>query len=332
MELNVVKQLMQLQIKRKKLSLSFFFLYDTITTGVVNIMKKFLHKIFKWEPNELLLDTIGVILFSFSINFFIIPSNLYSGGVMGLSQLLNNLVGHIFNTTYNFTSLIYFGINVPLFILAYKKISKSFCARTVYTIIVQTIAMMLIPIPKEMIVDELITNVLIGGTLVGIGCALILSSTGSTGGTDIVGIVLSNKHPSFSVGKHAMAFNFCIFGISGIIYGVTTMIYSILYSIIENISLDKLHEQNISSSALIFSKKKPEEILKFIKNDLNRGATWWKGTGEYKNTDTYIVYVALSRYEFHKLAKFIKVTNQDVFLTQSDFVQISGEFDKRLSK
>ena len=289
MGLNVVKQLMQLQIKRKKLSLSFFFLYDTITTGVVNIMKKFLHKIFKWEPNELLLDTIGVILFSFSIN-------------------------------------------VPLFILAYKKISKSFCARTVYTIIVQTIAMMLIPIPKEMIVDELITNVLIGGTLVGIGCALILSSTGSTGGTDIVGIVLSNKHPSFSVGKHAMAFNFCIFGISGIIYGVTTMIYSILYSIIENISLDKLHEQNISSSALIFSKKKPEEILKFIKNDLNRGATWWKGTGEYKNTDTYIVYVALSRYEFHKLAKFIKVTNQDVFLTQSDFVQISGEFDKRLSK
>ncbi len=295
-------------------------------------MKNFLHKKFKWDLHEIVMDTIGVLLFSFSINFFIEPSHLYSGGVLGLSQLLNNLFNDIFNLSNNITSIIYFAFNVPLFILAYFKISKSFCYRTVYTIIVQTIALMLIPIPKEMIVDELLTNVLIGGTLVGIGCALILSSTGSTGGTDIIGIVLSNKYAKFSVGKFAMIFNFCIFGISGIAYGLSTMIYSIMYSIVENISLDKLHEQNISSSVLIFSKTKPNAILKFIKDDLNRGATWWKGTGEYKETDTYIVYVALSRYELHKLEKFIKVTKQDVFLTKSDFVEVYGEYEKRLSK
>lgn len=295
-------------------------------------MKDFLYKIFKWDPHEIFMDTIGVILFAFSINFFIEPSHLYSGGVLGLSQLLNNLCDHIFGITNNLTGIIYFTINIPLFILAYHKISKSFCARTVYTIIVQTIALLLIPIPKEMVVDELITNVLIGGTLVGIGCALILSSTGSTGGTDIVGIVLSNKYPKFSVGRNAMIFNTCIFGISGIVYGLSTMIYSIMYSVVENISLDKLHEQNISSSAMIFSKNKPDEILKFIKNDLNRGATWWKATGEYKNTDTYIVYVALSRYELHKLEKYIKVTKQNVFITKNDFVGVFGEFDKRLSK
>jgi uncharacterized membrane-anchored protein YitT (DUF2179 family) len=192
--------------------------------------------------------------------------------------------------------------------------------------------MNLIPIPDKMIVDELITNVLIGGTLVGIGCASILSSTGSTGGTDIIGIVLTNKFPRFSVGKFAILFNSVIFGISGIAYGLSTMIYSILYSIIENISIDKLHQQNISSSALIFSKKKPTDILNYIKKDLDRGATWWKGTGEYNGTDTYIVYVALTRYELHKLEKFIKETKQDVFLTKSNFLEVSGEFAKRLSK
>ena len=72
--------------------------------------------------------------------------------------------------------------------------------------------------------------------------------------------------------------------------------------------------------------------LNFIKKDLDRGATWWKGTGEYNNTDTYIVYVALTRYELHKLEKFIKVTKQDVFLTKSDFLEVYGEFSKRLSK
>ena len=295
-------------------------------------MKKMLHKVFKWDIRELLQDTLGVIIFCCAINLFIVPSKLYSGGVLGLSQLLNNLVNHLFNLNMNLTSIVYLILNIPLFILAFFKISKSFCSRTVYTIIVQTIAMTLIPIPKEMLVSELITNVLVGGTLAGIGCAFVLSSTGSAGGTDIIGIVLTSKYRKFSVGKFAIVFNFCIFSISGIAYGLATMIYSIMYSIVENISLDKLHERNISSSVFIFSKTKPNDILKFIRNDLDRGATWWKGTGEYDGTTTYIVYVALTRYELHKLEKYIKVTNQDVFLTKNDFVGISGEFAKRLSK
>ncbi|MBR6133615.1 MAG: YitT family protein [Bacilli bacterium] len=294
-------------------------------------MNKTLYKIFKWNINELILNTIGVIIFSFAINFFIEPTNLYSGGVFGLAQLLNKLIDYLFNITMNMTSIIYFLINVPLFILAFFKISKSFCCRTIYTIIVQTIALLIIPIPDKMIVEEIITNVLIGGTLTGIGCALILSSTGSTGGTDIVGIVLSNKYKKVSVGRNAIAFNMIIFGISGLAYGLSTMIYSILYSIIENISLDKLHEQNISSSAFIFSKNKPTKLLKFIKDDLQRGATWWKGTG-HNQTETYITYVVLTRYELHKLEKYIKVTNADVFLTKSDFVGVEGNFEKRLSK
>ena len=295
-------------------------------------MRNFLKKIFNWTPEELLLDTFGVLLFSLSINLFIVPSNLYSGGVFGLAQLCNNLVNSVFGISQNVTSIIYLLINVPLFLLAFFKISKSFCARTIYSIIVQTIALTFIPIPEKMILDELIANVMVGGTLVGIGCASILSSTGSTGGTDIIGIVLSSKYHNFSVGKFAIAFNFVIFGISGIFYGLQTMIYSIMYSIIENISIDKLHQQNISCSALIFSKKKPVKILKFIKNDLDRGATWWKGTGEYNQTDTYIVYVALSRYELHKLEKYLKDNHEDVFLTKSNFLEVYGEFAKRLSK
>ena len=295
-------------------------------------MNSFLHRVFKWNIKELLLNTAGIILFCIAINMFVQPAHLYSGGVLGLAQVCNNLFDHVFDITFNATSFIYLSMNIPLFILAYKKISKSFCTRTIYAIALQTLLLLLIPVPDKPLVEETLTNVLVGGTLAGIGCALILSSTGSTGGTDIIGIVLTNKYPSFSVGKFAIAFNTVIFGISGIVYGVSVMIYSIMYSIVENISLDKLHEQNISSSALIFSKEKPNEILKFIKNDLKRGATWWKGTGEYNRTDTYIVYVVLSRYELHKLEKYIKVTNQNVFLTKSDFVQVEGDFAKRLSK
>ena len=295
-------------------------------------MKDFLYKTFKWNYTELLQNTMGVIIFCLGINLFVQPNHLYSGGVFGLAQLLNNLLDYLFDTSINYTSIIYLFINIPLFVLAFFKISKSFCYRTVYAIVLQSIILLLIPIPDKPLVSDLLTNVLIGGTIVGVGVANILSSTGSTGGTDIIGIVLTSKYSNFSVGRFALMFNVVIFSISGIFYGVSTMIYSIMYSVIENLSLDKLHEQNISSSAFLFTKKKPTSILNFVKKDLNRGATSWEGKGEYDESKTYITYIALSRYELHKLEKYIKVTNQDVFLVKNDFIGVDGNFSKRLSK
>ena len=73
-------------------------------------------------------------------------------------------------------------------------------------------------------------------------------------------------------------------------------------------------------------------MLKFVKNDLNRGATSWEGIGEYDKTKTYITYLALTRYELHKLEKYIENTKQDIFLVKNDFVGVDGDFAKRLSK
>lgn len=295
-------------------------------------MNKLLYKVFKWDLEGLVKNLFGIVLFSLAINIFIEPNHLYSGGVLGLAQLCNRLVQSLLNANTNYTGIINFLLNVPLLLLAYSKISRSFCMRTIATVAVQTILLSLIPIPKSPLVNDILTNVVIGGVLVGIGTAFVLSATGSTGGTDIIGIVLTMKKPHTSVGKIALIFNAIIFSISGILYGISTMIYSILYSVIESLSIDRLHEQNISISAIIFSKKKPKEILKYVREELDRGATCWEGIGEYDHSKTYITYLVLSRYEFHKLERYLKLTNQDVFLAKNDFVEVDGNFKKRLSK
>ena len=79
-----------------------------------------LHKLFKWNIKDLFKCTLGVVLFCIAINLFIEPNNLYSGGVFGLAQLLSRLIQNIFNIERNFTSLIYFSLNVPLFISSLK--------------------------------------------------------------------------------------------------------------------------------------------------------------------------------------------------------------------
>ena len=291
-----------------------------------------LHKMFKWNLKELIQNTIGLIIFCIGINLFVEPNHLYSGGILGLAQLLNRFINDLTGGNIYLTGTLYLLINIPLLITAYFAISKSFCARTIFTVGLQTIMLDIIPIPAKPLVNDLLTNVLIGGTLVGVGIAQVLSATGSTGGTDIIGIILTNKYKGFSVGRFALGFNAFIFGISGILYGISTMIYSVMYSIVENISIDRLHDQNVSTSVTILTKTKPTKIYDFIKKELDRGATCWEGTGLYDNSTSYITFITLSRYELHKLEKFIEVTKQDVFLVKNDYVGVDGNFKKRLSK
>ena len=291
-----------------------------------------LYNIFKWNVSELIKTLIGITIFCIGVNLFIEPNHLYNGGMLGLAQLLDRFINILIGKEIYLTGIIYLIINIPLLMTAYHVISKSFCARTLFTVGVQTILLDIIPIPSSPLVNDLLTNVLIGGTLVGIGVAHILSATGSTGGTDIIGIILTNKYPGFSVGRFALGFNVVIFGISGLLYGVSIMIYSAMYSIIENISIDKLHDQNISTCVTIFTKKPPKEICEFIKKDIDRGATCWEGKGLYDNSKTYITYIALSRYELHKLEKFIEVTHQNVFLVKNEYVGVDGDFKKRIFK
>lgn len=272
---------------------------------------------------------IGTLMFCLSINIFVVPNGLYSGGVLGLSQLIRSIVIDVFNLniSFDFSGILYYLINIPLFVLAYKNLSKQFLFRTVLVITVQTL--MLSVIPTSAIVNDTLTNVLVGGLLGGAGLGIILSCGASTGGSDIIGLVMAKKNNELSVGKLGLILNVFIFSITGIIYGLETMIYSIIYSFVDSLTLDKMHEQNICSTAFIFCKKNPKEINNFIKNDLGRDFTYWDAKGGYDDSRTYIIYTALTKYELIKLERKIKECDFNAFMVKSDGIGIKGEFEKK---
>jgi len=290
--------------------------------------------IFKWNRQELLKALFGTLLFSFAINMFIVPNSLYNGGVLGLSQLLRTLILTIFHLNVNFdiSGIINFAINVPLFILAYKKISKTFFSRTLLCVFFQTIFLTIIPIPESPLVDSLLTNVLIGGILAGFGSGISLSAGASGGGTDIIGIAASMKNRNLSVGKLGLIINIVIYVICGILYGIEIMIYSIIYTVFATLVIDNTHEQNICSTAIIFTKKKPEKIMNFIKKELDRDVTYWDAVGGYDSSKTYICYAVLSKYELQRLERNLSELDKNAFLVKSDGVGILGNFKKILTK
>ena len=291
-------------------------------------MKK-IHELFNWDLMDLLKAILGSFLFCFAINFFVVPNNLYTGGILGLSQLIRSITIDIFNieTSFDFSGIIYYMINIPLFIVAYKSIGKTFFFRTLFAVSVQ--AIMLSCLPNKLLVDDTLTNVIVGGIIGGIGVGMILSSGASTGGTDIIGLSVAKKNNHFSVGQLGLLINIFIYGIAGIRYGLEIMIYSIIYSAVDGLMVDKMHEQNICSTAFIFCKENPKPINEFIKNELKRDFTYWYAKGGYDDSRTYIIYTALTKYELIKLERNLKKFNIRTFMIKSDGIGIKGEFEKK---
>ncbi len=289
-------------------------------------------ELFKWSKIDFLKALLGTFIFAFAINIFIVPNDLYNGGVLGAAQLLRSFIVQIFNlhTTFDFSGILNFIINIPLLIYAYNKVSKTFFVRTLYCVFFSTIFLSLIPTNISLALDETITNVVLGGIIAGIGSGFILSSQASGGGTDIIGIALASKNRELSVGKVGFICNVLVFIICGIYRTVDIMVYSIIYAGVLMFVQERAHDQNVCTSALIFTKHKPTHITNYIKNELNRDATTWEGIGLYQNDKTYVCYVVLSRYELLLLERNIKEIDEEAFLIKNESVKVDGNFEKKL--
>lgn len=294
-------------------------------------MKKFYENL-RWSLTDYIQVVVGLFISALAINIFIVPNSLYNGGVLGISQLIRSLLESTFHLTFPFdiAGLINFLMNIPLFLIAYKLVSRTFFHRTLFCVIVQTIFLSVIPVSETAIVEEILTSVLVGSILAGIGGGLILSSGGSGGGTDIIGFLMTMRNKHFSVGKINRSINVVIYSICGLLYGLPTMIYSVIYSFVSSLVVDKTHKQNICSYVIIFTKEKPNTIVDFIKKSIGRDCTYWEGFGGYDNSKTYISYAAMSKYEVQELERHIHELSPTAFLIKSEGIGINGNFEKKL--
>ena len=166
--------------------------------------------------------------------------------------------------------------------------------------------------------------------LAGVGVGMVLSTGSSLGGTDIIGVAISQRNNKITVGYIGLIFNVIVYGICGIMYGIEIMMYSLIYAVFEKIVLDKNHMQNIKSEAYIFTKKDPTKMIHFINYELKRGATYWEAIGGYTNSKTYIVYTVLSKYERMRLERHMNEFDENAFMVGDDGVLVRGAFMKYL--
>lgn len=278
-----------------------------------------------------LLAISGTALLTIGINVFIVPLGLYTGGFIGIGQIIRTLLVDYLGMNFgdfDIAGAIYYILNIPLFILAYRNLGKGFFVKTIVCVTFQSIFLLVITAPVEPIINDVIGACLIGGIIGGFGVGLTLRSGGSGGGQDILGVYLAKKYDDFSVGKLSIIINAFVFGVCALLFDISIVIYSVIFMAVMSIVIDKSHYQNIKTTALIFTKS--SEIRPLITRELVRGATCWKGEGAFTGEETNIIYTAVSKYEVSKLVKRIKEIDEKAFVVIQEDLSIAGNFEKRL--
>lgn len=274
---------------------------------------------------------LGSFMFAFGLNVFIIPLSLYNGGFMGISQLIRTLLVKILPFSLGHTDiagLIYFLINVPLIYMAWRKMGRTFFTRSIITIVIQTAALTILPIPPVPIISDKLTACVIGGIIAGTGSGMILRGGSSGGGQDILGIYFSKRFPGFSVGKVSIIINCFVYGVCLMVFNIQVAIYSLIYGVIYSIACDRVHIQNINMSVMIFTKKLG--ISRAIIDQMGRGVTNWDGAGAYTNQTSYILFVVISKYEVSRIKRIVKTIDPGAFIIFNEGCSVSGNFEKRL--
>lgn len=283
------------------------------------------------KSNQFLICTVGAFLFTFAINVIVVPVGLYNGGFVGISQLIRTFIEMFtdYDTSkFDISGLIYFLLNVPLLILAYKEMSRSFLVKTAYTVGLQTILFSIIPIPSEPIVPDPLTSCLIGGIIAGVGAGLVLRAGSSGGGQDILGVYFAKKYHNFSVGKLSIIINAVIYFICALMFEIDVVVYSIIYTVISSIVIDKVHTQNQSSTVMIFSKD--DTLANRLMTEIDRGVTVLRGKGTYTNEDVNVIIIVASKYEISAIKKVIEKYEPSAFTVVNNGNQVIGNFQKRL--
>lgn len=273
---------------------------------------------------------LGSFMFCAGLNWFIVPVGLYNGGTVGIAQIIRTLLQSVLHLPKNFdiAGIINFIINMPLLILAFRKFGRSLFAKTLFSVLTQTILFSVLMIPSTPIVKEYIASCLIGGILAGAGVGVTLRAGGSGGGADVLGLYFTQKFKGFSVGKMSLIINAIVYGTCAILFELPVAIYSIIYSAVYSLAVDKIHLQNINTSVMIFTKHK--ELYHLIIEKMERGTTYWKGIGGYTDTDTYVVISVLSKYEIQHLRHLLDKEDPDAFVIVNEGLQILGNFEVRL--
>lgn len=283
--------------------------------------------------------TVGLLLYVLGWTVFLVPNNMIGGGVTGAAAIIQYATGGLVKAGYT-----YFVVNILLLVAALYVLGKGFGVKTVYAIAVVSYGLNLFQVilPSELLSSLAQENgplmcTLMGGIMTGVGIGLTMSQGGSTGGTDIVALIV-NKYRDVSPGRMILTMDVVIILSSMLIPSytadgllmpisgkITRLVLGLILIVVNSTALDLFLTGSKQSVQLFILSQKDEEIAQMISDEFRRGVTILHGEGWYTKNPIRVVMVLTRKTDMSSLLKRVRQMDPNAFISVSNVTGVYGQ-------
>lgn len=264
--------------------------------------------------------TFGTLLMAVGIYFFKFPNNFSTGGVSALSMLIAAVVPGVT------PGMLMIFINIFLLVIGFLVFGKNFAFKTVYCSMLLSVCTYVfeiaVPMPTPL-TDQTLLELVFAIGLTAVGSAIIFNEQASSGGTDIVAMILK-KFTNLDIGKALLCSDFVLAAASAFVFGIETGMFSVLGLVIKAFVVDNVIDGINLSKCFTIITDKDKEICEFINKELHRGATVSLCTGAFTNDNKKMIVTVLNRGQATLLKQFIKNTDEHAFTVITNSSDILG--------
>ena len=268
---------------------------------------------------DLFLVVSGSAIFSISVNMFSSPNNIVQGGLTGIGTVMN----YLFSLPIGAVMLV---LNIPLFALALKQLRFKFVIKTVISTFIFTslidLGAYIIPAYK----GDVLLGCIFCGVLSGVGLALVFLTGSTTGGTDIIAMLIRKKRPDISVGNIMLLADLGVIGLSFLVYGkIESIMYAVIVIFISAKAIDfVLYGREHTKLILIITTRK-EQLLSSILLEIGRGASVIPVTGGYTGKEKTLFLCAAKKIEIREILRLTADSDPEAFTVICDAGQVVGK-------
>lgn len=272
----------------------------------------------KSETQKIIVVLLGALLNAVSLNLFLIPADVYSSGFTGVAQLLSSAI--IDYTDFSIsTGILLLLLNIPVAILGWLKVGKTFTLYSFLSVVATTVFLGFIPL--QSLSDDILLNAVFGGVILAVGVGFTLKYGASTGGLDIIAMVLSRMKDR-PIGGYIFLLNAIIIFTAGLLNGWEKALYTLVALYATTRVIDTIHTRHVKLTAMVVTKK-AEALKQAIHSKLVRGITTVPAKGGFTNEPKDMMIIVITRYELYDLERIIKEVDPNAF---TNIIQTTGIF------
>jgi len=266
---------------------------------------------------KLLQIIIGSFFAAIGINMFIVPNHLLAGGVSGISIIVHYIFGYSI-------PILMLLINIPIFIAGFYKLHYGYVMRSLLGLgsLALFISLTKLYLPP-ILVNDLLIAALFGGLLQGLGYGLIFKGRGSSGGTDIISLILRRKY-SFNVGSCNFLMNAIIMAISLSFFEIKYVGYTLVSMFISGYVIDKIQLGLDRANNVFIISDRSNEVAEVIMHEIGRGVTLLQGRGAYSQTDKEVILTSISMTQLPKLKDVVYLEDPAAFMMVGEASEVFG--------